>query len=51
MSSTQAPEREGNQLGYCYECDRQVQINSQDFTCSSCGNGFIEILDEAQINE
>jgi hypothetical protein len=40
-------ERPGQTLGYCYGCDRQVEVNLNDFVCLACGNGFIELLDEA----
>ena len=31
------------QIGYCHTCDRQVEID--DFTCSICHNGFVELFD------
>lgn len=29
-------------IGYCHECDRQVEIDLDSFTCKRCNGGFIE---------
>lgn len=36
-------------LGYCHQCDRQVPLNPETFTCNVCSSGFVEILDETPI--
>ena len=33
-------------LGFCYSCNRQNRINANDFTCTVCNSGFIEITNE-----
>jgi hypothetical protein len=33
-------------LGYCHECDRQVDIRQPEMSCTQCNGGFIELLDE-----
>ncbi len=42
MSNTSAT---GAHLGYCHVCDRQVPINQEEFTCSVCNGGFIELFE------
>jgi hypothetical protein len=34
-----------NSLGYCHECDRQVEIDMASFACSVCNGGFIEMFE------
>lgn len=31
--------------GYCHQCDRQVEINRDSFSCQECNGGFIELFD------
>lgn len=37
--------------GYCHNCDRQVPINIEGFTCTVCNSGFVELLDEESTNQ
>ncbi len=42
-----------NALGFCHSCNKQVRINLQDYTCSICKTGFIELFnltDEPNLN-
>ncbi|RNA38565.1 hypothetical protein BpHYR1_039531 [Brachionus plicatilis] len=32
-------------IGYCHQCDRQVEIDRQSFTCTQCQGGFIELFE------
>lgn len=33
------------QIGFCHVCDRQVPLNQEEFTCSVCNGGFIELFE------
>jgi hypothetical protein len=35
----------GNTIGYCHECDRQVEIDMVNFVCTNCNGGFIEMFE------
>lgn len=35
----------GSNIGYCHNCDRQVEIDRESFTCKQCNGGFIELFD------
>lgn len=37
-------------IGYCHQCDRQVEIDRQSFSCKQCQGGFIELF-EMERNE
>lgn len=37
-------------IGYCHQCDRQVEIDRPSFTCKQCQGGFIELF-EIERNE
>ncbi|CAF0811510.1 unnamed protein product [Brachionus calyciflorus] len=32
-------------IGYCHQCDRQVEIDRDNYTCKQCESGFIELFD------
>jgi len=34
-----------NPIGYCHTCDRQVEIDKNDFVCKQCNGGFIELFE------
>lgn len=36
-----------NPIGYCHTCDRQVEIDKNNFVCKRCDGGFIELFDMA----
>ena len=35
-------------IGYCHECDRQIDIDIESFTCTVCNGGFIEMFEPDQ---
>lgn len=40
-----APARAEPLIGYCHQCDRQVEIDRDGFSCKQCNGGFIELFD------
>ncbi|KAM7449665.1 hypothetical protein ABFA07_002576 [Porites harrisoni] len=40
-----------NERFYCHECNREVSLNVQDFTCSQCQGEFIEQLSDSPEEE
>lgn len=40
-----------NERFYCHECNREVSLNLQDFTCSQCQGEFIEQLSDSAEEE
>lgn len=42
--ATESPS-EQQQIGFCHVCDRQVVIQPENFTCSLCNGGFIELVE------
>lgn len=50
MSDEAATGGERIAIGYCHQCDRQVPlVTSDQYQCSRCNGGFVEILDETTI--
>lgn len=35
----------GSLIGYCHQCDRQVEIDPDFYTCRRCNSGFIELFE------
>ena len=32
-------------IGYCHVCDKQVEINRDNFSCSECHGEFVELFE------
>jgi len=36
---------------FCHQCNSRTRVSIEEFTCSSCGSGFIEEIVESEANE
>ena len=36
---------EGPLIGYCHTCDRQIEIDRNEFSCKNCNGGFVELFE------
>jgi len=34
-----------SKIGYCYKCDKQVEIRGDNFSCSKCRGAFTELFE------
>lgn len=44
-SSIREPSASEPLIGYCHQCDRQVEIDRESYCCKECNGGFIELFD------